>query len=64
MSTEDDTRTKVIPQFKGTDEGYAIWAAKFFAHSRVKGLHEVMLGTEPAPQTAKVNKTAEEKKAE
>ena len=64
MSTEDDTSTKAIPQLKGTDEGYANWSVKFFAHSRVKGFHEVMLGTEAVPATAKTGKSAEEKKSE
>ena len=64
MSTEDDTSTKAIPQFKGTDEGYANWSVKFFAHSRVKGFHDVMMGTEAVPDTAKANKPAEEKKSE
>ena len=64
MSTEDNTSTKAIPQFKGTDEGYVIWLAKFFAHSRVKGFHDVMMGTEPVPDTEKAKKTAEEKKSE
>ena len=64
MSSEDDTSTKAIPQFKDTDEGSAIWAAKLFAHSRVKGFREVMMGTELLPDTAKANKAAEEKKSE
>ena len=64
MSTEDDASTKAIPQFKGTDEGYANWLVKFFAHSRVKGFHEVIMGTKAVPATAKANKTAEEKKLE
>ena len=41
---------------------YANWSVKFFAHSRVKGFHDVMMGTEAVPATAKTGKTAEEKK--
>ena len=64
MSAEDDTSTKAISQFKGTDEGYANWSVKFFAHSHVKGFHDVMMGIDAVPDTVKANKNAEEKKLE
>ena len=58
MLTEDDTSTKAIPQFKGTDEGYVNWLVKFFTHARMKGFHDVMMGTKAVPATAKTAKTA------
>ena len=61
MSTtpaDEDSGTKAIPHFKGTDKDYANWATKISAHAKVKGFKAVMLlGTEVPPDTAQTVKT-------
>ena len=37
---------------------------KIFAHSRVKGFHDIMMGTEAVPATVKTRETTEGKKSE